>query len=604
VNIQPSDGDSTKALYADWSRNYEEDIRSMGYDMPEQVALVLVEHGIFPPTKNTGVVILDAGCGDGLSGMALREAMKGNDSSDCRLVGGDVTPGMSEIAKTRHCYDSLVEMNLNKKLDPIEWQDNSIDMVSCVGTMTYVEPNGPCLDEFVRIVKPGGYIVYTNRTDRLKDFRAKETELRDDGKWKLLEAKGPLPYLPGNPDYGTTVEVKIFLYQVLKNEDSPHRSETASQATAVTTSRSGAKRQASSWIGLCLTFVSNLKTSSMTHSLTGKKASFSTSASSPDIKIVEVGPRDGLQNEKEPITVEQKLHLIHQLNDAGVTNLEVGSFVSPKWVPQMADSDKVLQGLAEDGRNRGNHCHYSVLVPNRKGLEAALQQSDMIDEIAIFAAASEEFSQRNINSTIDESMERFRGVVDDLNEFNMSVAGTRNPIRVRGYVSTVVACPYQGMIKPKQVVKVVEKLLDLGCYEISLGDTIGAGTPGTIKVMLNEVLQTVSPKQLAMHCHDTYGQALANILVGLERDVFIIDSSVAGLGGCPYAKGASGNVATEDVVYMLHGMGMSTGVDLDMLVDAGDYICRVLNRETGSKAAKAIKAKRRRVTYSSWKTNL
>jgi hydroxymethylglutaryl-CoA lyase len=312
-----------------------------------------------------------------------------------------------------------------------------------------------------------------------------------------------------------------------------------------------------------------------------------------DVKIVEVGPRDGLQNEAHPISVEQKLKLIRRLQNAGLRNLEVGAFVSPQWVPQMADSDQILQELAKERKFDKNNAKYSVLVPNQKGLESALQYHEAIDEIAIFAAASEAFSQRNINSTIKESMDRFRNVIRHLHAFNSSTRSDQPPIRVRGYVSTVIACPYQGSTSPVQVARVVEQLLELGCYEISLGDTIGVGTPGTVKNMLQEVVGVASPKQLAMHFHDTYGQALANILAGMDNfDIYTIDSSVAGLGGCPYAKGASGNVATEDVVYMLEGMGMSTGIDLQTLVDAGMYVCHVLgDRPNGSKVSMAYKGK-------------
>ncbi|KAG7353564.1 3-hydroxy-3-methylglutaryl-CoA lyase [Nitzschia inconspicua] len=313
----------------------------------------------------------------------------------------------------------------------------------------------------------------------------------------------------------------------------------------------------------------------------------------PDIKIVEVGPRDGLQNETQLIPVEQKLHLIHRLQKAGIGNLEVGAFVSPKWVPQMADSDKIVQQLGKERQlDPSTKSKYSVLVPNQRGLESALEHHQGIDEISIFAAASESFSQRNINSTIQESMERFKDVIQHLKDFN-DANDTRSPVRVRGYVSTVITCPYQGSIAPTQVAKVVELLRDLGCYEISLGDTTGVGTPGTVKNMLQEVVNVVPADQLAMHFHDTYGQALANILVGLEQfSIHTIDSSVAGLGGCPYAEGASGNVATEDVVYMLEGMGLSTGINLPTLVEAGEYICQVLNnRRNGSKVALAYKGK-------------
>jgi hydroxymethylglutaryl-CoA lyase len=313
-----------------------------------------------------------------------------------------------------------------------------------------------------------------------------------------------------------------------------------------------------------------------------------------DVKIVEVGPRDGLQNEVHPISVEQKLQLIRRLQHAGIRNLEVGAFVSPQWVPQMANSDQILKELAKEQKfNKKTKVKYSVLVPNRKGLESALHYHEVIDEIAIFAAASEAFSQRNINSTIQESMHRFQDVIRHLQEFNSSTRSDQTPIRVRGYVSTVIACPYQGSISPAQVARVVEQLLDLGCYEISLGDTIGVGTPGTVKNMLKQVVGVATPNQLAMHFHDTYGQALANILAGMEHfEIYTVDSSVAGLGGCPYAKGASGNVATEDVVYMLEGMGISTGIDLQSLVDAGMYVCQALgDRPNGSKVSLAFKGK-------------
>jgi hydroxymethylglutaryl-CoA lyase len=322
--------------------------------------------------------------------------------------------------------------------------------------------------------------------------------------------------------------------------------------------------------------------------------SYSSSPSSVvDVKIVEVGPRDGLQNEAYPISVEQKLQLIRRLQNAGLQNLEVGAFVSPKWVPQMADSVQILQELSKKQKVDTKKVKYSVLVPNRKGLESALQNHEAIDEIAIFTAASEAFSQQNINSTIQESMNRFQAVIRHLHEFNNTTRSDKSPIRLRGYVSTVIACPYQGIIAPAQVARVVEQLLDLGCYEISLGDTIGVGTPGSVKDMLRQVVGVATPNQLAMHFHDTYGQGLANILTGMEHfEIYTVDSSIAGLGGCPYAKGASGNVATEDVVYMLEGMGMSTGIDLPKLVDAGMYACHVLgDRPNGSKVSMACSGK-------------
>lgn len=296
------------------------------------------------------------------------------------------------------------------------------------------------------------------------------------------------------------------------------------------------------------------------------------------VKIVEVGPRDGLQNEQSRISVQQKVDFIQGLAWAGCSFIEAGAFVSPKWVPQMADSGAVLQQLKFEGPKPTLSC----LVPNSKGLTEALRYRDMVDEIAVFGSASEGFSRRNIACSIDESMERFQLVIEQAREHELPV---------RGYVSTVVACPYDGPVAPGQVAKVVEKMLELGCYEISLGDTIGVGTPGTIRKMLDDVLLVAPPSHLAMHCHDTFGQALANIFVALEKDIFTIDSSVAGLGGCPYAKGASGNVATEDVVYMLNGLGLSTGIDVDRLAQLGDDICQALGKANQSKAGRALMAR-------------
>mmetsp|Transcript_18563 Transcript_18563/g.38251 ORF Transcript_18563/g.38251 Transcript_18563/m.38251 type:complete len:403 (+) Transcript_18563:134-1342(+) len=319
-----------------------------------------------------------------------------------------------------------------------------------------------------------------------------------------------------------------------------------------------------------------------------------TAVEKPAVKVVEVGPRDGLQNEPLPlVSVKDKLEFIRRLERAGCSNIEVGSFVSPKWIPQMSGSAEVLSGLLESPCDILNGPRYSILIPNLKGLEQALSVENdpgggRIDEIAIFGAASEEFTKRNINSTIDESMDRFREIVNRVREVQRARENFHDrPLLVRGYVSTVIACPYEGAIKPKKVAEVVEKMLDLGCHEISLGDTIGVGTPESTKQMLDEVMKVAKPSQLAMHCHDTYGQALVNILTGLEKEIYTIDSSVAGLGGCPYAKGASGNVATEDVLYMLHGMGLSTGIDLEKLFDAGQFICKVLDRPTLSKVAMA-----------------
>ncbi|MBF0325257.1 MAG: hydroxymethylglutaryl-CoA lyase [Alphaproteobacteria bacterium] len=289
------------------------------------------------------------------------------------------------------------------------------------------------------------------------------------------------------------------------------------------------------------------------------------------VRIVEVGPRDGLQNEARSVPVAVKVELIERLAAAGVTAIEAGSFVSPKWVPQMASSAEVMAAIT-----RCPGVRYPVLVPNLQGLEQALAAGAA--DIAVFAAASESFSKKNINCTIAESLDRFAPVID-----KARAAG----LVVRGYVSCVLGCPYEGDIAAEAVADVARRLLDMGCAEISLGDTIGTGTPGKAQALIETVAARVPVDRLAAHFHDTYGQALANIFAVMEKGVAVIDSSVAGLGGCPYAKGASGNVATEDVVYMLNGLGITTGIDLDMLVQAGDFICRELGRTTGSKVARA-----------------
>ncbi len=289
------------------------------------------------------------------------------------------------------------------------------------------------------------------------------------------------------------------------------------------------------------------------------------------VKIVEVGPRDGLQNETTLVPAAIKIEFINRLAQTGLFVIEAGAFVSPKWIPQMADSDKVLQGIEHKST-----INYPVLVPNLKGFEAAVAAG--AKEIAIFAAASETFSQKNINCSIAESMERFKEVM---------AAAIKNNISVRGYVSCVLGCPYEGEIKPQAVAKVAQQLLALGCYEISLGDTIGVGTPERAKQLIDIVSQKIPKEQLAVHFHDTYGQALANIYAVLEQGISIVDSSVAGLGGCPYAKGASGNVATEDLLYMLNGLKIKTGVDLDKLISVGYFICDYLNKIPGSKVALA-----------------
>ena len=296
------------------------------------------------------------------------------------------------------------------------------------------------------------------------------------------------------------------------------------------------------------------------------------------VKIVEVGPRDGLQNEPGEVPTEVKLELIERLAAAGLTSVEATAFVSPKWVPQMADNAEVMAGI-----RRKPGVNYPVLTPNLKGFEAA--RAAGATEVAIFGAASEAFSRKNINCSIAESLERFRPVAE---------AAGKNDVKVRGYVSCVLGCPYEGEVSPLQVAGVAGDLYDMGCYEVSLGDTIGVGTPGKTKAMLEACARRVPMERLAGHYHDTYGQALANIYASLELGVRTFDASVAGLGGCPYAAGASGNVATEDVVYMLHGLGMDTGVDLDQLVDIGRWICAVLQREPSSRVNRAITAKKAR----------
>jgi hydroxymethylglutaryl-CoA lyase len=296
------------------------------------------------------------------------------------------------------------------------------------------------------------------------------------------------------------------------------------------------------------------------------------------VRIVEVGPRDGLQNEKREVPTEVKLELIERLADAGLPAVEATAFVSPKWIPQMADHTEVLERI-----RRKPGVDYPVLTPNLKGFEAA--RAAGATEVAIFGAASEAFSRKNINCSIAESLERFRPVTDAARQAN---------IKVRGYISCVVGCPYEGEIAPQKVAEVAAALLDMGCYEVSLGDTIGVGTPARTQAMIEACAKRVPIAQLAGHYHDTYGQALANIYASLELGVSTFDSSVAGLGGCPYAAGASGNVATEDVVYLLDGLGVQTGVDLDRLVSIGEWICGVLGKEPSTKAGRAIAAKRKK----------
>ncbi|WP_068826942.1 hydroxymethylglutaryl-CoA lyase [Pseudomonas sp. BMS12] len=294
------------------------------------------------------------------------------------------------------------------------------------------------------------------------------------------------------------------------------------------------------------------------------------------VRLVEVGPRDGLQNEKQPISVADKVRLTDDLTAAGLGYIEVGSFVSPKWVPQMAGSAEVFAGIQQKPG-----VVYGALTPNLKGFEAAVEAG--VKEVAVFAAASEAFSQKNINCSIAESLERFVPVMD---------AAKAQGISVRGYVSCVLGCPYEGDVAPEQVAAVARELLAMGCYEVSLGDTIGTGTAGKTRQLFEVVGRDISRDKLAGHFHDTYGQALANIYASLLEGISVFDSSVAGLGGCPYAKGATGNVATEDVLYLLQGLGIHTGIDLDKLIDAGARICQVLGRDNGSRVARARLAAR------------
>ncbi|WP_163833897.1 hydroxymethylglutaryl-CoA lyase [Spartinivicinus ruber] len=290
------------------------------------------------------------------------------------------------------------------------------------------------------------------------------------------------------------------------------------------------------------------------------------------IRIVEVGPRDGLQNEPTPIPVATRIALIEDLVMAGIRHIECGSFVSPKWVPQMANTAEVCQQLS-----RQSDTIYSVLTPNMKGLEQAIEAQ--VNEVAVFGAASETFSQKNINCTIAESLQRFAPVVTQAKQ---------QGLRVRGYVSCVVGCPYEGDISPAQVAPVVEQLLDLGCDEISLGDTIGIGTPSTVKPLLNLVIPITGIGKLAVHFHNTYGQALVNIYQALNQGIRIVDSAIAGLGGCPYAKGASGNVATEDVTYLVESLGFDTGLKLSKLIDISQQLCDQLGRPNRSHVAQAL----------------
>jgi hydroxymethylglutaryl-CoA lyase len=296
------------------------------------------------------------------------------------------------------------------------------------------------------------------------------------------------------------------------------------------------------------------------------------------VRIVEVGPRDGLQNEPASVATSVKLELIRRLAQAGLRTIEATAFVSARWVPQMADHSEVLRGIV---RHPG--VSYPVLVPNMKGFETALAAGAR--EVAVFGAASETFAQKNINCSIDECLARFRPVAD---------AALGHDIRVRGYVSCVLGCPFEGEVASTKVAEVAAALYGMGCYEISLGDTIGVGTPARTQRMIEAVARTVPLERLAGHYHDTYGMAAANVYASLEMGVGVFDSSVAGLGGCPYSPGASGNVATEDIVYLLDGLGIDTGVDLAKVAEAGAYICHILQREPASRVARALAAKRRR----------
>ncbi|KXK67892.1 hydroxymethylglutaryl-CoA lyase [Pseudomonas monteilii] len=292
------------------------------------------------------------------------------------------------------------------------------------------------------------------------------------------------------------------------------------------------------------------------------------------VRLVEVGPRDGLQNEAQPISVADKVRLVDDLTEAGLAYIEVGSFVSPKWVPQMAGSAEVFAGI-----HQRPGVTYAALAPNLRGFEDALAAG--VKEVAVFAAASEAFSQRNINCSISDSLKRFEPIME---------AAHNHGVRVRGYVSCVLGCPYEGKVSAEQVAPVARALHDMGCYEVSLGDTIGTGTAGETRRLFEVVAAQVPREQLAGHFHDTYGQALANVYASLLEGISVFDSSVAGLGGCPYAKGATGNIASEDVVYLLQGLGIETGIDLDRLIAAGRRISSVLGRDNGSRVARARSA--------------
>ena len=294
------------------------------------------------------------------------------------------------------------------------------------------------------------------------------------------------------------------------------------------------------------------------------------------VKIVEVGPRDGLQNEAQPVPAAVKIELIDRLTDAGLPVVEATAFVSPKWVPQMADNAEVMAGI-----RRKPGVAYPVLVPNRKGLDAAIAAG--ADEIVVFGAATESFSKRNTNCSIDEGIARFSEVAEE---------ALKRGLKVRGDISVCLGCPYEGEVAPEAVVRIARELDAMGCYEITIADTIGTGTAGSTRRVIEAVAKHVPVERLAGHFHDTYGQAVTNVYAALECGIATFDSSVAGLGGCPYAKGATGNVATEDVLYMLNGLGIETGIDMDKLIAAGDFICKAIGKPTNSRVAKALSARK------------
>uniref|UniRef100_A0A914CQQ2 hydroxymethylglutaryl-CoA lyase n=1 Tax=Acrobeloides nanus TaxID=290746 RepID=A0A914CQQ2_9BILA len=301
--------------------------------------------------------------------------------------------------------------------------------------------------------------------------------------------------------------------------------------------------------------------------------SLSIKHSKESFRIVEVGPRDGLQNEKNFVPTANKVELINRLSNCGFKAIEATAYVSPKWIPQMADHEQVMAQI-----QRYPSTSYAVFVPNVAGLHNAMK-SGKVDEIAVFCAASETFTKKNVNCTIEESLKRLKEVTE---------LAQKNRLRIRGYISTVIGCPYDGKTDPKLVAKLAENLMNLGCYEISLGDTIGVGSVGSVNSLLDEVSKSVPLEKIAVHFHDTYGQALSNVLAAINKGIRTADSSVAGLGGCPYAKGATGNLASEDLVYMLNDVGFDTGIDLEQLVETGNWICTIMDRKNVSRSANAL----------------